>query len=89
MEADHLDPALLASARYDLAQVLLRTSGADEAEPLLALAQAFWAGDPRQWRRRLVDSRLVEARILRDRGQLPEAVALLERTLPDRYRTER
>lgn len=84
VEADHLDPALLASARYDLAQVLLRTSGADEAEPLLALAQAFWAGDPRQWRRRLVDSRLVEARILRDRGQLPEAVALLERTLPDR-----
>ncbi|KAA5805417.1 serine/threonine protein kinase [Alkalicaulis satelles] len=84
VEADYLDPALLASARYDLAQVLLRTVGPDEAEPLLAQAQAFWQSDSRQWRRRLVDSRLVEARILRDRGRLPEAVALLERTVPDR-----
>lgn len=84
VDSPHLEPALLASARYDLAQVLLRTSGPDQAEPLLDQAQAYWAGDPRQWRRRLVDSRLVEARILRDRGQLAEAVALLERTLPDR-----
>lgn len=84
VDGEQLDPALLASARYDLAQIILRTSGPDEAESLLAQAQAFWADDPRQWRRRLVDSRLVEARILRDRGRLPEAIALLERTLPDR-----
>ncbi|TRO95350.1 protein kinase [Glycocaulis profundi] len=82
--AEDIDLAVQASARYDLAQVLLRMGDRESAGMLLEQAQAFWNQDPGQWRRRLVDSRLVEARLLRDSGELEAAVSLLQGTLPER-----
>ncbi|MBN8552046.1 MAG: serine/threonine protein kinase [Caulobacterales bacterium] len=83
-ESERIDPALRASARYDLAQVRLRQSDLDQATALLAQAQAFWNGDPVRWRSDLVASRLVEARVLRDRGEVEAAVQLLQGSLPQR-----
>jgi len=83
-ESERIEPALRASATYDLAQVKLRQSELDQATALLARAQAFWNGDPVRWRSELVASRLVEARVLRDRGEVEAAVSLLQDALPQR-----
>ncbi|MCH8488763.1 MAG: serine/threonine-protein kinase [Oceanicaulis sp.] len=80
------DPAVLARARYDLAQVRLRTGDRDQAAALLAEAQSFWAQDRTRWERRLVDSRLVEARLLRDTGRLEDGIHLLQTNLPRQIR---
>ncbi|MBY9067168.1 serine/threonine-protein kinase [Hyphomonas sp. WL0036] len=81
-EESGVPPETLASARYDLAQSLVRTGNLEEATSLLAEAQAFWQRDPVKWRMRLIDSRLVEAQILRATD--PEAAArLLEQALAD------
>lgn len=75
-------PDTLALARFDLAQALVRTGAMDEAAGLLQQAQAFWSSDAVKWRTRLIDSRLVEAQILRP--QDPAAAArLLEEALTD------
>lgn len=79
-----VEPHIVASAAYDLAQVKLRKSEQDEAARYLAQAQAFWSGEPERWRSQLVDSRLVEARLLRDQGQVEAAVTLLQENLPAR-----
>lgn len=84
MTARGVDPAIVASAAYDLAQVKLRQSEPDAAARFLAQAQRFWASDPERWRSQLVDSRLGEARLLRDQGKVEEAVALLQANLPTR-----
>ncbi|MBX3477774.1 MAG: serine/threonine protein kinase [Brevundimonas sp.] len=84
MTARGVDPAIVASAAYDLAQVKLRQSDPDAAARFLAQAQRFWAADPERWRSQLVDSRLGEARLLRDQGKVEEAVALLQANLPAR-----
>lgn len=84
VDGENVDPALMARARYDLAQVRLRAGDIEAAAPLLEAAQAFWQSSPNRWRRRLVDSRLVEARLLRDQGRIDEAVRLLEDNLPER-----
>jgi non-specific serine/threonine protein kinase/serine/threonine-protein kinase len=51
---------------------------------LLAAAQAFWNEEPGRWERKLADSRLVEARLLRSQGKVTEAVTLLRDSLPER-----
>mgnify|MGYP003582236474 FL=1 len=79
-----LDPALLAIGRHDLAQVVLRNGDLDRAAALLAQAQAFWRTDPIRWRSRLVESRLLEAQVLKGRGQANDAVALLRLGLAER-----
>ncbi len=84
VESDRIDPALRASAAYDLAQVTLRQGDLDQATVMLGRAQTFWNRDPVRWRAELVASRLVEARVLRDRGQVEAAVQLLQDTLPQR-----
>jgi non-specific serine/threonine protein kinase/serine/threonine-protein kinase len=84
MTARGVDPAIVASAAYDLAQVKLRQSEPDAAARFLAQAQRFWAADPERWRSQLVDSRLGEGRLLRDQGKVEEAVALLQANLPAR-----
>ncbi len=84
VEASRIDPALRASAAYDLAQVKLRQSDLEQATGLLRQAQDFWNADPGRWRSQLVDSRLVEARLLRDRGEAEAAVTLLQAALPQR-----
>lgn len=84
MTARGVDPAVVASAAYDLAQVKLRQSEPDAAARFLAQAQRFWAADPERWQSQLVDSRLGEARLLRDQGKVEEAVTLLQANLPAR-----
>lgn len=79
-----LDPALLAISRHDLAQVVLRNGDLDRAATLLAQAQAFWQTDPKRWRSRLVESRLLEAQVLKARGNADAAVKLLRQGLAER-----
>ena len=66
---------VLAAARYDMAQTMVRLGEVEQARPLLAGAQAFWQSDAPKWRARLIDSRLVEAQILR--GSDPAAAAAM------------
>jgi eukaryotic-like serine/threonine-protein kinase len=70
-----IDPETLALSRYDLAQSLVRTGEIEEARPLLAQAQQYWSSAPDKWRHRLIDSRLLEAQIMR--GADPAAAAAL------------
>lgn len=84
MTAPGVEPALVAAAAYDLAQIKQRQGEPDAARLLLERAQAFWKGDEARWRSELVDSRLIEARILRDGGDVEQAVALLQANLPAR-----
>ncbi len=55
----------LAAARYDMAQVRVRLGKTDEARALLAQAQDYWRQDPAKWSARLLDSRVVEAQLVR------------------------
>lgn len=66
---------VLAAARYDMAQAMVRLGEIEAAKPLLAKAQGFWQADTPKWRARLIDSRLVEAQILR--GSDPAAAAAM------------
>lgn len=84
IEAPGVDAQLTAAAAYDLAQIKLRRSDQESAASYLARAQAFWSADPVRWRSELVDSRLVEARLLRDRGQVEAAVQLLQDNIAER-----
>ncbi len=85
-DARGVAPELAASAAYDLAQVRLRQARVDEAAILLDRAQSFWSAAPQRWESELLDSRLVEARLLRDQGKAEQAVELLQRNLPARAR---
>lgn len=79
-----VEPHIVASAAYDLAQVNLRQSEQEAAARYLGQAQTFWGREPDRWRSQLVDSRLVEARLLRDGGKVADAVTLLQQNLPAR-----
>lgn len=69
---------LLAAAQYDMAQTMVRLGEIDAAKPFLTKAQAFWEADAPKWRARLIDSRLVEAQILR--ASDPAAAAAMLKT---------
>ena len=84
MTARGVEPAIVAAAAYDLAQIRQRQGDPAEARRLLARAQAFWQGDAARWRSELIDSRLTEARLLRDGGNVAAAVSLLQANLPAR-----
>lgn len=71
---------VLAAARYDMAQALVRLGEVDAAKPMLAQAQGFWQRDSAKWRARLVDSRLVEAQILRASDPVAAAAMLRKAT---------
>lgn len=70
----------LAAARYDMAQTMVQLGEVDQARPLLAAAQAFWQRDPAKWRARMIDSRLVEAQILRASDPAAAAAMLRKAT---------
>ncbi|WP_448659513.1 protein kinase domain-containing protein [Sphingomonas sp. CJ99] len=72
----------LAAARYDMAQSMVRLGEIDAARPMLAKAQRYWQGDAAKWRARLIDSRLVEAQIVRATDPVA-AVALLKSALAE------
>jgi non-specific serine/threonine protein kinase/serine/threonine-protein kinase len=67
---------VLAAAQYDMAQTMVRLGEFDAAEPLLRKAQAFWQSDLPKWSARLIDSRLVEAQILRNSNPVAAAAML-------------
>ncbi len=71
---------VLAAARYDMAQAMVRLGEVDAAKPMLAQAQGFWQRDSAKWRARLVDSRLVEAQILRASDPVAAAAMLRKAT---------
>lgn len=78
-------PDVLANARYDLAQVLLRTGNATEAPSLLAAAQTYWASDPLKWRAKLIDSRILESQIVRATDPA-RALTIMESALAEQLR---
>ncbi len=80
----HIDPALLAISRHDLAQVALRNGDAERAAKLLAQAQDYWRKDTERWRSRLIDSRLLEAQVKQRQGESDAAIALLQQGLSER-----
>lgn len=82
---NRVDPATLAAARFDLAQALVRNGAPEDAPALLAAAQRFWAGDPVKWRGKLIDSRVVEALLLREKDPRA-ALALIETALVEQER---
>jgi non-specific serine/threonine protein kinase/serine/threonine-protein kinase len=67
---------VLAAAQYDMAQTMVRLGEFAAAEPLLRKAQAFWQSDLPKWSARLIDSRLVEAQILRNSNPVAAAAML-------------
>lgn len=83
-DASVVDPALIAAGRYDLAQVRYRRGDAEGAQPLLAQAQQFWSTDPARWESRTIDSRLLQAQLLRNTGEHAAAAALLQDALARR-----
>lgn len=83
-DATHVQPALIAAASYDLAQTELRLGNIEAAQVMLSRAQDFWRTDPERWHSRMVDSRLVEAQLLRESGQPEAAATLLEQALTER-----
>ncbi|GAP34510.1 serine/threonine-protein kinase [Piscinibacter sakaiensis] len=83
-QAERLPAALQAQARMDLAQCLWRAGELPRAAALLAQAQAHWQALGPAGRNRLLDSRLVEAQILRADGRGEQAVRLLAEGLPQR-----
>lgn len=70
----------LAAARYDMAQVRVRVGKTDEARALLGQAQDYWRQDPAKWSARLLDSRVVEAQLVRATDPAA-AIALLRDAL--------
>ena len=79
-----MDPAVVASARFDLAQAALRQGQATESRDALSQAQTFWRSDSTRWQSRLLESRLLEAQLLRQDGDIDSAIALLRLSLHER-----
>ncbi|MCB2068122.1 MAG: tetratricopeptide repeat protein, partial [Erythrobacter sp.] len=77
-----IPPDTLAAARYDMAQALVQLGEIDAARPMLAMAQDYWRQDRVKWRARLIDSRLVEAQVLRATDPAG-AVALLRSAMAE------
>lgn len=84
--AEYSDPDTLARAHHDLALVLSRRNAIEEAAQHLERAQGFWNAHPARYAELLLESRLVEARIRRARGDGAGAVSLLEAALAERLR---
>lgn len=84
-QSGKVPPEVIAEAKVDLAQVYLRTGEPEQARAMLAAAQAFWASHPARWQSDMIESRLVEAQIVRDLDKdPPRAAAILRRALADR-----
>lgn len=80
-------PSELASARADLAQSLLRSGHPQEAQQQLQQAQAFWSGDAARYGRELLDSRTLQSQLLREHGDFPGGIALLQQAIDESIQT--
>jgi eukaryotic-like serine/threonine-protein kinase len=86
LETEGVDAEMRASASHDLALILARRNEIDAAAQALKDAQTFWLRAPALYQERLLESRLVEARILRGQGDLDGGIAVLEAAREDRLR---
>ncbi len=80
-----LRPEIVAEAKVDLAEILIRMGNPQAARTYLQEAQQFWRSHPERWRTDLIDSRLAEAQLIRDVDKDPaRAAALLRVALAER-----
>lgn len=84
LETPGAAPEVRAAASHDLALILARRNEIDAAAAALGEAQAFWKRQPERYRDPLLESRFVEARILRGQGDLDQAIVVLEAALDER-----
>lgn len=80
------NPRVLASSRYNLAQVEINRGHIERARPLFDAAQAYWASDPERHGVALAGSRIVQARFLRAERKFDEAIEVLEDGITQRRR---
>lgn len=80
------DPVAAADVRFTLAETLHRMGQREEAARLLAEAQEFWNTDPQRHADVLLTSRMLQARLQREAGDVEAALATLEAALPLRLR---
>ena len=80
------NPDALARARYNLAQVDYFRGNAPRARKLLGAAQTWWMRDPARYGVILSESRVPQARLLREERKLDEAIATLEAGIVERRR---
>lgn len=79
-----LEPAQAASANLTYGQVSIRLGDTADARQALDRAQAFWLQDPRRWRLELLESRLLQAQLEREAGDIEQSLATLQTALPER-----
>lgn len=72
------NPDVLATARYNLAQVEFTRGNRERARELFDAAQAHWVSDPERHGMILSESRVMQARFLRAGRRFDEAIAVLE-----------
>ncbi|WP_029934685.1 serine/threonine-protein kinase [Sphingomonas sp. UNC305MFCol5.2] len=77
------DPAAKARLEMTLGTVEGATGKLDEATRLLDNADAIFASDPDRYRKERLESGAARAQILRQRGRRDEAIAILNRQLPE------
>lgn len=81
------NPAVLAHARYNLAQAEAARGNDERAQALLDQAQAYWRRDSGAVQQALLnESRQVQARLQRQRGDTDGAVATLRAAIAERRR---
>jgi serine/threonine protein kinase/Tfp pilus assembly protein PilF len=79
------NPKPQAVARYNMAQVEVARGNIDRASAFLEKAQAFWAKDATAQSLALLnESRSMEARIYRSKGEFDRAVSTLEHAISER-----
>jgi serine/threonine protein kinase/tetratricopeptide (TPR) repeat protein len=83
-EASTTDPVVLADSQHLLANIAFRRGDAARARVLLARAQAFWQRDTSRYRGQLLESRLLQAQLEREAGDVPRSIATLRTAVSDR-----
>jgi len=83
-EAAIADPTAAADVRFTLAEAVHRMGQREEARTLLAQSQAHWLREPQRHADVLLTSRMLEARLQREDGDVEGALATLEAALEER-----
>lgn len=78
------DPEAVADARQKLANIELLRGNTPRAAELLALAQPFWARDPRRYREERLEGLAIQARVQRAQGDLEGSVRTSEEAIRQR-----
>ena len=78
------DPEAVADARQKLANIELLRGDTARAAALLALAQPFWARDPRRYREERLEGLAIQARVQRAQGDLEGSVRTSEEAISER-----